>query len=104
MKGENNMINGKLKYSESTIKEIKDNMNYSKATMTGFYENLLKLKTDIEKFYDDNMFYLGYELSEAGYHGWSYEHTKDMKEIDKDICQKFKEIYAIILCGIGEEI
>lgn len=104
MEEKQEVIHGSLKYSEDSIKEIKKDMKYSKATMTGYYENLVKLKTKTEEFYDANIFYLGYELGEAGYHGWDYEHLKDMKDIDNDICQKFKEIYAIILCGIGEEL
>lgn len=104
MEEQQKVIHGNLKYSEDSIKEIKKNMKYSKATMTGYYENLVKLKTEIEKFYDTNIFYLGYGLDEAGYHGWDSEHLKDMRNIDHEICQKFKEIYAIILCGIGEEL
>jgi hypothetical protein len=97
------MINGNLKYSENTILDIKKNMNFSKVTMSGFYSDLGKLKIALEKLYDDNIFHLGYGLCDAPFHGWSGEYLKNMREIDREICLRFKEIYAITLCGLGLE-
>lgn len=95
-------INGNLKYSKNDIEELKNQFNYPKVKMEGFYKDLIKLKSEIEKVYDENVFYLGYSLDDAPYHGWCGESLKEMREIDREICKKFHEIYAIILCGVGE--
>jgi hypothetical protein len=97
-------IKGSLSYSKDTIQKIKNDMSYEKATMSGFYNDLLKLKTNLEKFYDKHLFYLGYSLSDAPYHGWSGEFLNPMSKIDQEISKRFKEIYAIVLCGLGEEV
>lgn len=98
----NNGIQGNFKYSESEIANIKESFDISKVPMEGFYKDLLKLKAELEKIYDKNVFYLGYSLDDAPYHGWSGENLKGMREIDREICKRFKEVYAIILCGLGE--
>lgn len=95
-------INTIFKYQTKEIKELKDRFNYSKVKMSGFYKDLVKLKSEIEKFYDDNVFYLGYSLDDAPFHGWEGKELEEMKEIDREIHNRFLEIYAIILCGIGE--
>lgn len=91
-----------IKYSMETINDIKSNLPYSKVPMKGFYDDLLRLKEEVEKLYDKDVFYLGYSLSEAPYHGWSGENLKEMREIDREIVKRFHEIYAIILSGLGE--
>lgn len=95
-------VNGNFKYSTKNIEEYKKEFNYSKVKMSGFYNDLVKLKSGIEKLYDESVFYMGYGLDDAPYHGWGGENLKEMREIDKEICKRFYEIYAIILCGIGE--
>ncbi len=97
------VINGGFKYSKDNIKEIMEGLNFGKVPMQGFYDDLLKIKTKIEKFYDDNIFYLGYILNDAPYYGWEAENLKEMRDIDEEICTKFKEIYAIVLKGLGYE-
>jgi hypothetical protein len=98
------MINGNLKNCEEDIRKIKNDMNFSKATMQGFNNDLSKLKTKLEEFYDNNILYLGRGLDDAGYHGWSKDSIKEMNKVDDEICKKFKELYAVVLCGLGEEI
>ena len=97
-----NTIQGNFKYSENDIMNIKESFNISKVPMDGFYKDLLKLKVQIEKLYDENVFYLGHPLDDASYHGWSKESLDGMKEINNEICKRFKEVYSIILCGLGE--
>ena len=87
----NEIIKGKLEYSRDTIDKMKNDFNFSKAPMKGFYEDLLKLKTKIEEFYDENLFYMGYSLDDAPYHGWNGDSLKEMKEIDREICKRFYE-------------
>ncbi len=95
------VIDGGFKYSKDSINKIMEGLNFNKVPMQGFYDNLLRIKTEIEKFYDDNIFWLGYILNDAPYHGWNAENLSEMREIDREICKKFKEIYAIILKGLG---
>lgn len=92
----------KFDYSKDDIEEIKNNFAFSKVPMAGFYKDLLRLKEKIEMLYDENVFYLGYPLDDAPFHGWSGEDLKEMRQIDREICKRFEEIYAIILCGLGE--
>ncbi len=96
------IIKGNFKYSKDSIMKAKQEFDFSKAPMKGFYEDLVNLKSNLEDFYDKNVFYLGYLLDEAPYHGWAGDELKKMKEIDREICKRFNEIYAIILRGIGE--
>lgn len=95
------ITNGKLKYSRDKIYELVDKLDYEEASMAGFHEDLERLKAETEKFYDDFVFYLGHSLSDAPYHGWTGEELKEMRQIDKEICDKVKEMYAVILKGLG---
>lgn len=92
----------KFDYSKEEIEELKNQFGFSKVSMQGFYDDLAKLKEKIEELYNDNVFYLGCPLEDAPYHGWTGDTLKEMREIDGEVCKRFKEIYAIILCGLGE--
>ena len=74
--------------------------------MQGVYRDLQKLKPLIEKFYDDYIFYLSYWESEAPYHSWDWSEDdgrlENQAKITDEITEKFKEIYALILAGLGE--
>jgi hypothetical protein len=37
-------------------------------------------------------------------HGWDSNNLEDMRKIDREICKRFKEIYAIILAATSTEI
>lgn len=89
---------------KESIREIKKALPYSKVSMKGFYEDLVKIKQKVEILYDEDIFFLGYPLDDAPFHGWDGEKIKEMRKIDKEICKKFEEIYAIILCGLDEDI
>lgn len=95
-------IKGKFLYSKDEIIKAKEDFGFSKARMSGFYNDLKTLKPEIEKIYDNHVFNLGYGLDDAPYHGWDGENLKGMREIDREICKRFQEIYAIILCGISD--
>lgn len=95
-----------FKYSADEINKMIDESGCKKAIMSGVYNDLEKLKPLIEDFYDKHIFYLDYWSSECGWHGWDW--TKDdgsmssMQKITGGITDKFKEIYALILAGLGE--
>ena len=80
----------------------------SKATMVGVYDDLMALKPIIEELYSSKIEDLDRWTDDAPYFGWSWkyhnESMKNMLEIDKRIQDKFIEIYALILIGLGEEI
>ena len=69
-------------------------------------ELVAKLKPLIEKFYDDYIFYLDYWKNDASYHGWDWSEDDGRMEnqatITDRITEKFKEIYSLILAGLGE--
>ena len=74
--------------------------------MQGVYRDLQKLKPVIEKIYDDYIFYLNYWKNDAPYHGWLWDEDdgrlENQAKITDEITEKFKEIYALILAGLGE--
>ena len=98
----------KFLYSKNKINELIDEYNLKRVCMRGTLEALKKLKLLIEKFYDDHIFYLDYWQTDACYFGWSWSEHRDelsnQKAITEGITQKFLEIYALILCGLGEKI
>ena len=102
---------GNFKYSENTINNIMNTykLNYKvhKVAINGVLSDLKKLKEDIEKLYDDKVFYLSYWENECPFHGWVWSEDdgtmKNMKFITDTITDKFLEIYSLILLGIGLE-
>lgn len=94
-------------YSAKTINEMIIDSNIQKIEITGVYNNLKKLKTSVEELYDNDIFWFGYCLDEAPHFGrsWSNDmvNLKNIKSIDDGINQKIKEIYALILAGLGEK-
>ena len=93
-------------YSADKINKMIDDNGYKPATMTGVRDDLLDLKPIIEKLYDDKIFYLNYWENDAPYHGWVWSEDdgrmKNQAVITDGIIEKFKEIYALILAGLGE--
>ena len=98
----------KFQYSKEEIDNIIKENNLSPVIMIGVKQDLQKLKPIIEKIYDKNIFYLSYWESECGYHGWDWTEDdgrmKNQAKITEGISQKFLEIYALILAGLGEKI
>lgn len=76
--------------------------------MNGPYNDLTKLKPIIEELYDKYIFYLDYWSTECGYFGreWSKDDGRlaFQHKITGGITDKFLEIYALILAGLGERI
>ena len=94
-----------FKYSKDKIDKLKNTFDIEKVGMKGFYNDLLKLKKEIEKLYDEHVFYLGYSLSDAPYHGWGgSDELKNMNKVDREICKRFMEIYTILLLATDGEI
>ncbi len=75
------------------------------ACMVGFHKDLKNMKERIEKDYVDNIFYLDYWEDDCGYFGWDW--SKDdgtlasQKYITDSIINRYLEIYALILLGLG---
>ena len=96
------MNDNAFQYSKQEINELKEQFDVSKAEMKGYNNELLKLKESLEEFYSKEVFHMGMSLDDAPYHGWFGEPLKNMCKIDKEIHRRFKEIYAIILKGLGD--
>ena len=97
-------MTSKLNYSKEQINKMIEDSGLVKVAMTGVHRDLTKLKPLIEDFYDKHIFYLSYWENEAPYFGWNLSTgtAKNMAEITDGITQRFKEIYALILAGLGE--
>lgn len=94
-------------YSKDEINAMIDEYvekGMQKAKMVGVRGDLEELKPVIEEIYEKNIFYLSYFASDAPYFGWTGEELSTMLQITDGITQKFKEIYALILCGLGEKL
>ena len=96
-----------FRYSASQINDIIKRLELSPVCMVGVKNDLQKLKSVIEKVYDENIFYLNYWETDAPYFGWRWSEDdgsmENQKRITEGITDKFKEIYALILAGLGEQ-
>lgn len=94
-------------YSGKEINKIIEEINLQKAFMKGVVNDLIRLKSIIEKLYRDEVFHLNYWASECAYFGYDWSKDdgsmKSQYEITNGITQKFREIYALILAGLGEK-
>lgn len=97
----------KFKYSAEKINQMIEDGGLKKVCMHGVHRDLEKLKSVIEQLYDDSIFYIDYWVSECPYHGWEWSEDdgalQSQKDITEGIRQKFIEIYALILAGLGEK-
>ncbi len=97
-----------FQYSKEKIDKIIKENNLSPVIMLGVKRDLQNLKPVIEQIYDEHIFYLSYWEGECGYHGWDWSEDngrmKNQAKITDGITQKFLEIYALILAGLGEEM
>ena len=94
-------------YSKDEINAMIDEYiekGMQRAKMVGVRCDLEKLKPVIEEIYEKNIFYLSYFATDAPYMGWTGKELSPMLQITDGITQKFKEIYALILCGLGEKL
>lgn len=82
-----------------------DEFGTRKVSMYGVMSDCEKLKPIIEELYNKHIFYLSYWESEAPFHGWSWSEDDgtmaNMAKITDGITERFKEIYALILSGLG---
>ena len=100
-----------FEYSKDSIDKLIEQykeQGLQKAVMLGVHESLKSLKPVIEELYNDRIFFLSYWKDDCPYFGWSWSKDdgtmKSMATITDSITDKFKEIYALILTGLGEEI
>lgn len=98
-----------FEYSKDSINKLikqYEEQGLQKAEMLGVYTDLKGLKPVIEKLYNDRIFFLSFWEDDCPYFGWSWanadEKMKSMATITDSITEKFKEIYALILIGLGE--
>ena len=94
-------------YSKDEINAMIDEYiekGMQRAKMMGVHDDLARLKPVIEKIYEEDIFYLSYFATDAAYMGWTSKALSPMLQITDGITQKFKEIYALILCGLGEKM
>lgn len=94
-----------FKYSAKKINDLINHFGTHKAIMQGVYSDCEKLRSVIEKLYDEYIFYLSYWKSECGFHGWDWSEDngemRNMAIITDGITDRFLEIYALILSGLG---
>lgn len=94
-------------YSADIINKMIEDSGCKKATMKGVRNDLIKLKPLIKNFYDEYIFYLSFWKDDCPFYGWEW--SKDdgtmasMAKITDGIIEKFEEIYALILAGLGEK-
>ena len=98
--GDNN-----LKYSWKTINEMIDKFGTHKVCMQGTYADLEELKSTIEELYNPRISYLSYWKDECAFHGWDWSKDdgtmRNQANVTDGITDKFIEIYALILSGLG---
>lgn len=94
-----------ISHINDLIKKYKEEKHLSKAAMQGVFNDLKNLKPLIEQLYEDKIFYLNYWESECPWHGWNWSKDdgtlQNMAEITEGISDRFEEIYALILIGLG---
>lgn len=94
-------------YSAETINAMVDEYRakgIGKANMLAVHNDLKRLKPIIEKIYAKNIFCLSYFAVDAPFFGWTAENISPLLRITNGITQRFCEIYALILCGLGERL
>ena len=96
-----------FKYATEEINKLIGESGCQKAAMLGVYNDLQRIKPLIEDFYDRYIFNLDRWCEDCGYHGWDWSKDdgamKSMYKITNGIGNKFQEIYALILAGLGEK-
>ena len=98
------MAESNFQFSAEEIKALIDICKESgikPVAMRGVHTDLQTLKPVIEKMYDEHIFYLSYFACDASYMGWTREEINEMLKITDGITEKFYEIYALILTGLG---
>lgn len=75
---------------------------YEKVPIVGMRKDLFDLKVKLEDLYED-IFDMGYPLMDAPYHGWSGETLTKMYDIHDRIESLARELYAVVLVGLGED-
>lgn len=94
-------------FGKEKITKMVAELGVSKVAMEGVANDLKRLKPLIEAFYKEHIFYLSYWKGECAYHGWSWleddGRMANMAKITDGITERFNEIYALILAGLGED-
>ena len=98
-----------FEYSREDINKLmtkfKEENNLHPVCMAGVHEDLKNMKKRIEKDYIDNIFYFDYWEDECCFHGWEWSKDngimKSQKYITDGIVNRYLEMYALILLGLG---
>ena len=93
-----------LKFYKEEIDNLMREINYSKVSMEGYYINLKRIKDRIEIMFDRDIYPIGHALDDAPFFGWEGERLNNMRLLYDEIDKKVKELYALILCGLGGDI
>ena len=105
MAKEDNKFGFARKQINELMTKFKIDNDLRPACMVGFHKDLKNMKERIEKDYVNNIFYLDYWEGDCGYFGWNW--SKDdgtlasQKYITDSIINRYLEIYALILLGLG---
>lgn len=96
-------------FSSSEQKEIiqlvqyyRNICRYEKVPMVGMRKDLFGLKVKLEDLYE-YIFDMGYPLMDAPYHGWYGDALTKMYDIQNRIESLARELYAVVLVGLGED-
>ena len=102
------MSDNYFEFSKDEINNRVEELNLKPAIMAMVKHDLEKLKPIIEKFYGKYVFYSSWWASDCSNYGWDWNKDdgtmEDMKKVTDGITDKFKEIYTLILAGLGERI
>lgn len=105
MKKEDNKFGYSRKEINELMTKFKIDNDLRPACMVGVHKDLENMKERIEKDYVDNIFYLDYWEGECVWHGWIWSEDdgamKSQKYITDGITNRYLEIYALILLGLG---
>ena len=98
--------NNKIEIYNEDIKKFIEDDNSQKVRLLGLYNDLEKLKKELLKIYDKNIYHLGHSLSDIDYMGWDYNSipVKNMIKITTDIQEHFLKMYVLVEKGLGNEI
>lgn len=99
----------KFGFSREKINELmtkfKIDNDLRPACMEGVYRDLEDMKERIEEDYMENIFYLDYWEGECVWHGWIWSEDtgvmQSQKYITEGIINRYLEMYALILLGLG---
>lgn len=86
-----------------TINDMIDKSGIQQVEINGMYRDLFEIGGHIEEVLRI-IFGIGHALTDAPFMGWKGERLKELWRVQKELEQKAKELYAIILAGTGRKV